>query len=187
MPLAKPQPDIFPADLLDRVANSDGPAGRWWVLYTRSRREKQLSRHLLARRIPFYCPTVARRFRSPSGRLRICQDPLFRSYVFLRGDGEQKDAALSSNCVSQYLPVEDPRRLTHDLGQIRRLIATGHPLTPESRLPAGAQVRVTSGAFAGFEGIILRRQNEVRLLVRVEFMNGGASVLLEDCQLESVA
>jgi capsular exopolysaccharide synthesis family protein len=150
-------------------------------------REKQLMRILRGLRIPFYGPTVARRYRSPSKRLRICHQPLFSNYVFLYGNAGQKRAALTSNCVSRWFEVPDGAQLTADLQRIRRLIETGRPLTPEARLAGGARVRVRSGIFAGFEGVVIRRENEVRLLIGVRFMNQGASVLLDDCQLERVA
>ncbi len=62
----------------------------------------------------------------------------------------------------------------------------GVPLSIESRLQVGQQVRVRSGAFAGYEGVILRREHETRLLVSVRFMEQGVSVKLDDCQLEVV-
>jgi transcriptional antiterminator RfaH len=66
------------------------------------------------------------------------------------------------------------------------LIGLGVPLTIEARMQVGDRVRVRSGSFTGYEGIILRRENETRLLVSVQFMDRGASVKLEDCQLESI-
>ena len=63
-------------------------------------------------------------------------------------------------------------------------IACGEPLTPEARLDAGRPVRVRSGAFLGMEGVVIRRANETRLLVAVNFLQRGASVLLDDCQVE---
>ena len=62
----------------------------------------------------------------------------------------------------------------------------GVPLTLESRLEAGQCVRVRSGAFMGYEGVVLRREQETRLLVSVKFMEQGVSVKLEDCQLELI-
>jgi transcription antitermination factor NusG len=82
--------------------------------------------------------------------------------------------------------VVDVQRLTNDLWNVQRLIATGAPLTPESRVVPGERVRVRSGPFTGFEGQVLKRHGETRLLVYVEFMRQGASVLLEDCQLDVV-
>jgi transcriptional antiterminator RfaH len=45
---------------------------------------------------------------------------------------------------------------------------------------------VKSGIFKGFEGTIIRRENEIRLLISVRYMGRGASVALDDCQLEAL-
>jgi transcription antitermination factor NusG len=82
------------------------------------------------------------------------------------------------------MPVSDPVQLVEDLRQIRQLILTDAPLAPELRLEPGQKVRVKSGIFKGFEGTIIRRENEIRLLISVRYMGRGASVALDDCQLE---
>ena len=43
---------------------------------------------------------------------------------------------------------------------------------------------VRSGPFMGFEGVIVRRGRETGLFVAVNFLQQGASVLLDDCQVE---
>jgi len=180
MPILPAETDLFPDDLLERVTDQEP----WWAIYTRSRQEKQLMRKLKEHGIPFYSPVIARRFRSPAGRIRVSHVPLFASYVFLQGDNESRYQAVCSGHVSRCIEVDDCRQLITDLRQIRDLIAIGEPLTPEAMLEKGDRVRVKSGQFKGFEGMILRRHQETRLVVDVRFMNQGASVLLEDCQLE---
>ena len=56
--------------------------------------------------------------------------------------------------------------------------------TPFYQLHANAGAKF--GAFAGYEGVVLRREQETRLLVSVKFMEQGVSVKLEDCQLELI-
>jgi len=185
MPLLAKEIDVFPADLLDCLQADESPPGTcWWALYTRSRREKQLMRQLAVLGIRFYSPLIERRYRSPNGRVRISYQPLFSNYVFLYGDSSERYTSLTTNCVSRCCEVNDGRQLIHDLRSIARLIQTGRPLTPETQLKAGDRVRVKSGSLAGFEGTVLRRDKETRLLVAVNFIKQGASVLLDDCQLE---
>ena len=84
------------------------------------------------------------------------------------------------------LPVPDTEQLVHDLRQIRKLIATDAPLTPESRISPGARVRIKSGSMAGLEGVVVKRQGRDWLMVSVTFLQQGASVKLEDYQLEEI-
>jgi transcriptional antiterminator RfaH len=188
MPILPKQRDIFPATLLDdMVCGHEGGRARssgWVAFYTLSRREKDLMRKLEAVEIPFYAPLVSRRLHSPGGRTRISHVPLFPGYVFSLVDDDQRRAALATNTVARWLPIGDAAALLDDLRAIKRLVETNQPLTPEARLETGHPVRVRSGALRGLEGTIVRRRGADRLLVAVRFLNQGASIELEDVDLE---
>lgn len=181
MPILHAEPDIFPANLLDEATAAPRP---WWVLYTLSRQEKQLCRLLIQQEIPFYCPTIAKRYRSPGGRTRTSHLPLFANYVFLQGDDEQRYQSVTTGCVSRCLAVIDPDQFLKDLRQVKQLIDLGAPLTPEERLQPGTLVRVKTGPMQGLEGRVLQRHGDRRLLVAVNFIQRGASMELGDWELE---
>ena len=186
MPILSRETDIYPATLLDYASLESNDSARWWAIYTLSRREKELMRRLLAMEIPFYGPLIPKRSKSPSGRVRTAYLPLFTNYVFLYGDEHARYTAMTTNCVSRYVEVVDGVELTRDLRQFRDLIAMEVPLTPESSLQPGQRVRVKTGRFKGFEGTIIRRENEERLLVAVNFLQQGASLLVEDFEVEQI-
>ena len=106
MPILPREIDLYPADLLESPVGDDDQS-QWWAIYTLSRREKDLMRRLRQMEIAFYCPLIARRTRSPSGRVRVSHVPLFPGYVFLRGSDDQRQAALTTNCISRTLSVRD--------------------------------------------------------------------------------
>jgi transcription antitermination factor NusG len=180
MPILQSEPDCYPPDLLVETAAETC----WWACYTRARQEKQLMRNLRQAEIGHYAPIITRRYRSPAGRIRESYLPLFANYVFVRGDEMARYTAVCTGCVSRTLAVTQPELLVHDLRQIQRLIQVGAPLAPEARIDSGDRVRVRNGQFAGFEGLVIRRQQQTCLIVEVRFMNQGASVVLDDCQLE---
>lgn len=183
MPILGEEPDIYPETILDLP---DDPEAQWWALYTRSRHEKRLMRKLRDMEIGHYSPVISRRYKSPAGRVRTTHLPLFANYVFVRGSGEARFDAVSTGCVSRCIEIADPIQLVTDLKQIRDLIETGAALAPEERLLPGDRVRVKSGPFAGFEGTVVQRDGQKRLIVAVHFMNQGASAALDDCQLEFI-
>ena len=143
-------------------------------------------RHLRRLDLPHYAPQIAHRRRSPAGRVRTTYAPLFNNYVFLCGRDDARYQAVCTGCVQKATAITEIPEFVEDLKQIRDLIDLGVPLTIESRLEAGQNVRVRSGSFAGYEGTVLRREQETRLLVCVRFMDQGVSVKLEDCQLELI-
>ncbi|NQT12197.1 MAG: antitermination protein NusG [Planctomycetes bacterium] len=186
MPILEREPDLHPEDLLEREELGEERNHGWWVFYTRSRREKEMMRKLLAMDVSFYGPLVPQERRSPSGRLRTTYLPLFANYVFVYGDASARVAALTTNCVSRSIEVGDGAGLSRDLGQIRRLIESGAVLTPERQMETGVRVRVRTGAFQGLEGVVIKRQGKTRLLVSVDFLQQGASLTLGDCDVERV-
>ena len=140
MPILACEPDVFPENLLDSEGGAD-VGGQWWLLYTMSRREKNLMRRLHAAEIPFYAPLVKQRKRSPAGRMRnVCAAvPRLCLFAWRRCAAAP---ALATNCVSRCLSVADAGKLVDDLRQIRRLIDADAPLMPESSLEPGRRIRV---------------------------------------------
>ena len=178
--------DLYPLDLFEREETGHEEGLNWWAIYTRSRHEKQLMRHLAAKKIAHYGPIVEHRYRARGGRSRTSWLPLFTNYVFVYGDGDSRYQVTTTNCVSRVMEVPDTERLTSELRDIRRLITAGVPVTTESKLEAGMRVRVKSGPFVGCEGVVIQRRGKSRLLVAVNFLQQGASVQLEDFELERI-
>ncbi len=183
MPILSREPDMHPVDLLTSSVAAELP---WWAMYTLARQEKKLMRSLTAANVAFYAPVIARRYRSPAGRVRTSYEPLFSNYVFVCGDETARYSAVATGCVSRWMPVGQTHELVEDLRQIQSLIHTDAPLSPERRLEPGTPVRIRSGPFAGYEGVVFRRERETRLQIAVRFMDQGVSVAIEDCQLEKV-
>ncbi len=185
MPILEKEPDLYPERLLESDTSTE-PGANWAAVYTMSRREKEFSRKLHSREVSFYCPIVANRAKSPSGRVRTSYLPLFSNYVFVYATPSQRLQALETNCVSRWLDVPDGDGLKRDLLRIRNLILTGVPLKLEPRLEAGTLVRVRSGSLEGQQGTVIRHQGTTRLIVSVNFLQQGASVLIDDADVEPV-
>ena len=184
MPILAAEPDRYPADALDRLPDGTSQS-RWWVLHAKPRQEKSLARFLHAAGLYYYLPLLARRHRV-RGRNMTAQVPLFTGYVFLWGDPEQRIIALSSNRIVQTLITPDSTRLTRDLRQIDTLLASGAAITPEPRLMPGDVVEISSGPLSGLTGTIVRTATARRFVVTVDFIQQGASVLLDDHNLSPV-
>jgi transcriptional antiterminator RfaH len=185
MPFLPPEPNTFPAELFAEE-NPDLRDGRqWWVLHTKPRQEKSLARQLLQSQVPFYLPLIERRSLI-RGRVMQSQVPLFPGYLFLLGQRDERVTALATNRVVHSLEVWDQRTLWDDLTQVHRLINTGAPITPEERLEPGALVEITRGPLAGLKGRIIRAASGKRFVVQVNFIQRGASVLIDDFNLIAI-
>jgi transcription antitermination factor NusG len=184
MPVLAAEPNLYLANLLETAVEQVPADRQWWVLHTRPRQEKSLARQLLQQHMPFYLPIIQRRFRL-RGRNMTSFVALFPGYLFLLGNRDQRLGALTTNRVVRALPVANQEVLWHDLKQIERLLASGAPITPEDRLTPGVTVEINTGPLAGLKGKILRTASGRRFVVEVDFIQRGASVLLDDFCLSS--
>jgi transcription antitermination factor NusG len=182
MPLLPLETTLFPEDLLRRRAEM---VSVWWVLHTRPRAEKALTRQLLARELSFYLPLHERRWQS-RGRSLSSYLPLFPSYVFLNGDSEARRQALETNLVAGILSVNDQAGLQSDLIRVQSLIEAGSPLTPEERLEPGTAVEIITGPLMGMQGTILRRGKRLKFLVAVHFLQQGVSIEVESQMIQAL-
>lgn len=182
MPILQAECSLHPDDLLEATSGN----GSWWAMYTLSRQEKTLMRQLRDREISYYCPVVPHSYRSPAGRQRVSYLPLFSNYVFVHGDEEARFQAVSTGCVSRHLAVADGNVFQQQLRDLQRVIAAGRPIALESRLPVGARIRIKSGPLLGMTGVITHRRSERRFVISLNFLQQGASVCLEDWEIERV-
>jgi transcriptional antiterminator RfaH len=183
MPILPAEPDRYPPQLLDlSLADVPHPDRVWWVLHTRPRQEKSLARRLFSDGIAHYLPAVPRRCQV-RGRVVTAHVPLFTGYAFLFANREERLAALMTDRIVQVLEVHDQEQLWHDLRQIERLLTFGAAVHAESGLAPGTPVEITTGPLAGLKGTVVRTASGRRFVVRVDFIQQGASVLLDDCAL----
>jgi transcriptional antiterminator RfaH len=185
MPLLPAEPNLYPESLFAEAAPAEARGRAWWVLHTKPRQEKSLARQMLQARVPFYLPVIKRRC-LVRGRAMHSYVPLFSGYFFLLGTPEEHVQALTTNRVANSLKVVDQPALHADLGQIYRLIATGAAVTPEARLVPGSLVEIRTGPMAGLRGKILRAASGHRFVVQVDFIQQGASVLLDEVYLAAI-
>jgi transcriptional antiterminator RfaH len=182
MPILAQEPDIFPDSLLDKPADSQDDA--WYAMYTLARQEKELMRKLRPLNIAHYGPMIQQRKRSPQGRIRTSYVPLFTGYVFIRGDEVARHNAVSTGCISRCLPVTEHEVLIDDLRRIRQLLLTGEEVRPEPKPLVGRMAMVKNGAMKGLKGTITKTLSQHRLTVFVNFMQQGASVIVDEADVE---
>jgi transcription antitermination factor NusG len=185
MPLLALEPCGFPDNLLTEPdALSDRP-GNWMAVYTKSKGEKALARHLRGRGVFHYLP-LARNTWKNKGRTFTSYLPLFPGYVFLHGDGDARVAALESNLISRVLEVSNQSRLLIDLRRVDRVLTSDAPVERADALIPGRAVEIIAGPFQGLQGTLIRYANQLRLVVAVTFLQQAISVEVEGWMVEPV-
>ncbi len=75
---------------------------KWYVLYVQSRKEKKVANMLQDMQIEVYCPVV-KEIRQWSDRKRTIENPLFKSYVFVRLNDKERQTVFGVPGVVRYL------------------------------------------------------------------------------------
>jgi transcriptional antiterminator RfaH len=187
MPILPAEPDRYPEDLWeDGVPLPVRPEGLWWCLHTKPRQEKATARDLREQGVVYYLPQVVKESRTPQGRKLQSVTPLFAGYVFLYGDTGSRLAALRGNRLVNVLEVVDQEGLVRDLRQIHRMLSSGLTVSAEPVVPVGARVRIATGPLTGMVGTVIRRGKRDQFVAVVQFLGRGATVDLQDWQVERV-
>jgi len=188
MPILPAEPDCHPPDLWESNASGDArDSARWWCLHTKPRQEKAVARDLRSLGVSYYLPQVRSEKRTPQGRKIKAIVPLFPGYLFLKGDEHDRLLALRGDRLVSVLKIEDQAELERDLRQIHRMLNSGLAVAPEGVAPVGATVRITTGPLRGMVGKVLRRGQRDHFVAVVRFLSRGATVELQDWQVELVA
>lgn len=159
--------------------------GFWYALSTRHQHEKTVA-DLLARKgfeafLPLF--SVARRWKD---RNKVLSLPLYPSYVFLKGGFERRLQILMTPGVLGVVSFAGQPGIIPDceIEAIRRVIANGLRVEPCPFLKCGDRVRVKDGPLEGVEGILVRKKNDVRLVLSVELLSQSVAVELDSCLVE---
>lgn len=166
------------------AVNGTGPRGaeggslEWYALAVKPRHDKAVSRTLENKGYQTLVPLYKQRRRYTT-RTKDATLPLFPGYVFCRFDGETRLPVLTTPGVIQILgvgrvptPVDETEMTSLQTALQLRLSAEPVPF-----LHTGQKVRITEGALAGVEGIVLSFKQCLRLVLSITLLR--RSVLLE--------
>jgi transcription antitermination factor NusG len=157
----------------------------WYAVYTNANHEKCVTQQLELRSIEHFLPLYESVRRWKDRRVRL-QMPLFPGYVFIRLALRDRLRVMQIPSVVRFvgfngqptpLPDEEMEILRSGLSQ--RVRAEPHPF-----LTLGRRVRIKSGSFQGFEGILLRRKSNLRVVLSVALIHRSIAVDVDSTDLE---
>jgi transcription antitermination factor NusG len=159
-------------------------AGEWWVLHTKSNLEWQLATDLLRLGIDYYLPQSESVARARGGGRAVSRLPLFKNYLFLRGDEFAPGKALATLKVRNVIRVVNQPRIRRDLLNLSHAIEINPRIEQCDFAVTGRRVRITCGVFEGVEGVVVSRGKFDLLVVEVESC-GKAVMELPTSKLEA--
>ena len=112
--------------LYPKVDSLGNLSGQWWVAHTKARFEKAFAWELLHHDVSYFLPMIQRvRISSGRSRKRHVLLPFLPSYVFIRGNEDDRLTAIKTNRLCRIIKVPDQDNLTDELVAIERVLANG--------------------------------------------------------------
>jgi len=163
------------------------PAELWYALHVRSHCEKVVQAALQARGYAEYLP-LYRKLSRWSDRMRQLVVPLFPGYVFCRFDINHRLPVLTIPGVAHIVgngtraePIED-----EELHGIKRMVASGFPITASPLIRAGQIVVVERGPLSGLEGLLLRIKGRDKLTVSLTLLQRSVAVEIDRSDVRAI-
>ena len=174
------------------VPGTSGPSqsasAQWYALCTCSRHEKQVAAQLQQRAIEFLLPLYesVRRWKDRRVTLRL---PLFPGYIFIHTSSQHRMDVLTIPGAARFVTFNGrPATLSEtDLLGLRNGLERGIHAQPHPYLTTGRRVRVRSGPLAGTEGILLRKKDQLRLIVSIDMIMRSVAVEIDAADVEPIS
>ena len=177
------KPEQFGAYSANR-SSSEQPRN-WYALYTASNQEKRVEQHLRMKGVEVFLPlyTITKRWKN---RMTMKLDlPLFAGYVFVRIALTERVRVLESPAVvslvgngREPLPLPDAEIETLRTGLRLRQV------DPYPYLKVGNRARIRSGALAGLEGVVVRKDDRLQVVVSIDAIMRSFAVHVHADELE---
>ena len=150
---------------------------RWYAVYTCANHEKRVAAELGAREVDHFLPLYrsARRWKDRRVQLEL---PLFPGYVFVRLALCDRLRVVEIRSVVRLVgfggsptPLSDA-----EIDVMRSVLSQGLRIEPHPYLTIGQRVRLTTGPFAGLEGVLKRKKNRLRVVVSLELIERSIAI-----------
>ena len=147
------------------------PEKKWYAVYTKPRWEKKIDSVLIRKGIESWCP-LQKIERQWSDRKKIIEDPLFKSYVFVRISNEEKTKVLMTDGVLNFVHyLGKPAVIKNEeVDTIKRYLAekeASNFIISQEGFVEETKIKVNHGVFMGNEGTVLR-SGKKKVYVKLE-------------------
>jgi transcription antitermination factor NusG len=156
---------------------------QWYAVHTSAQHEKKVATYLLHAGVEQFLPVYESR-RRWKDRVVTIQVPLFTGYVFVRIPLLQKLRVLSAPGVARFVsqsgrpaPIPD-----EDIERVKSGLVKG--AIPHPYLTVGRRVLVTRGPLAGTSGILVRKKNNLRLVVNIDSIARAMAIEVSEADVQ---
>lgn len=130
---------------------------KWLAVYTRPRWEKKVNQLLIEKGLESYCPLNKVR-RKWSDRVKVVEEPLFKSYVFVKVTDSDRTAVRMTNGAINFVYWDGKPAVIKEkeITAIKRFLDEYENVEARpNQLKVNQRVRITNGSLMDQEGKVL--------------------------------
>ena len=151
---------------------------KWYPVYTQPRAEKKAYSALIDKGIEAYLP-LHRRLKQWSDRKKWVEEPLIKSYLFVRIADNAQTEVLMTKGIARFIYFSG--RITampdRQINELKLLMASSLDIeVTEEDLQPGEKIKIKAGPLKGITGEIIAYRSQKQLLLRLE--NLGCSIIV---------
>lgn len=160
-------------------------APQWFAVHTSAQREKKVAEYLLHAGVEQFLPVYESR-RRWKDRVVTIETPLFTGYVFVRIPLLEKLRVLKAPGVARFVtqngkPAVIPE---DDISRVKSGMVKG--AIPHPYLTVGRRVAVTRGPLTGTSGILVRKKNNLRLVVCIDSIARAMAIEVSETDVQPI-
>lgn len=137
---------------------------KWLAVYSRPRWEKKVDQLLSEKGLESYCPLNKVR-RKWSDRVKVVEEPLFKSYVFVKVNDEDRTSVRMTPGVINFVYWEGKPALIKEkeINAIRRFLNEYEnvELRPMKNIEVHQRVKITAGPLMDHEGEVVSLERKM--------------------------
>jgi transcription antitermination factor NusG len=175
------------AAAFDRGHRDADAMPQWYAVCTRSNHEKSAAAQLDQRSIEHFLP-LYESVRMWKDRRKRLEFPLFPGYLFVRIPLQERLRVLLTPGVVRLVGFDNrPAALPdEEIEALRNVLVHGAHSEPYPYLRVGRKVRITRGALAGMEGVLVRKKGRVRLVLSIDLIRQSAIIEVDSAAVGAI-
>jgi transcription antitermination factor NusG len=149
----------------------------WYAVYLRTRYEKRTHQQLQQKGVESFLPLIEE-VHVWSDRRKKVLEPLFRGYVFVHTDLQNRLNVLQTEGVIRFVGIRNiPSPIPEEqIMWVKTVVGIQHSVRREPHIVSGDAVRVIAGPLHGLRGIATRVKNSTRVVIVLSEIQQAFSV-----------
>ncbi len=145
----------------------------WYAIYTKSNFEKKAYSHLLEKSIEAYLP-LHKKMRQWSDRKKWIEEPLIRSYIFVRISEKDYFKVLNTPGVISYVTFSGKAASIRDsqIELLKKILISETSLECVSeQFQPGERVEIIAGKLIGTTAELIEYKGSKKVIIKIEHIN----------------